>query len=277
MKNFFFNFFLMSFFLMTACTKEVRDTALDVLSGEDTLLSKMNLIDGATSSISLSSHTEGLGHQKKSYRLDGCLGAKHLETCDNITINGDIVMERYVPSPELGLSEEFAQLFGKKIQCNMNSKPNQVLETRTLMGGSIATPNEIEVTMPSGSPNVSNNTLSVPRNVPLRWNPDVNNRSVYILVFFNPQSVRNFRHRSARRKTAFHTVRDNGSFTIPASDFEGIPAGAYLEILVARGNTALVGATSNGMGSTGLMTYSMATIGASSGGGSCGDCIEVYP
>jgi hypothetical protein len=288
MKRFFFYFGLIAFSMLTACTKEVRDTAVDVLSGEETLISKMKQIEGAQNYITLSSDTRGLGHKKKSYQINASLSDQASDICSNITINNDIVMERFVPRQGLGLSNQFisnrevpiseyAQLFGKKVQCNVNAKPNQVLETRGLTGGSITTPDEIEVTMPSGSPVNGSNAISVPRNAPLRWNPDPNNRSVYILVLFDPQSVVNFRYSNARRKTAFHMVRDNGSFTIPASDFDGIPVGGHIEILIARGNTALLGGTSNGTGSTALTAYSMATLVATSGGGSCGDCIEVFP
>lgn len=287
-------FIIVALLCLSACNKESRDLVIDTLSGEETLLSKMNRVDNAKGFIVISENSFGLGNKRKSYFLNAVLDSNQVVFFNNIKINHNVTLKRNIPVhgsstqflPEKSRSnEENAELFGKTISVGMETGSNQTLETRTANETSIDTPLEMDVTISStNAPSNSNGTMSVPRNVPLRWTPDSRNRSVYVLLLFDPRHVRNAAHRTARRVSRFHSVSDNGSYTIPASDFSNIPQGAHIEILVARGNTGVIGGTSNGMGSTAIMTYSMAKIIGSTGGGntggsgdSCPTCIEVNP
>ncbi len=86
-------------------------------------------------------------------------------------------------------------------------------------------------------------SISKAAGVNLSWNADPNNDSVIVGISYDA-SVSHFA--DSTMPTSFQyswyaAVPDNGAVTIPASALADLPTGAWVQLLVTRGNSKLVG------------------------------------
>lgn len=265
------------------CKKDAESVMVAVLPAEVALLQKIQEINNAAGSVFMASKFQ-FNRKTTAYQVDASFKAGQIY--DHVKVDGislkpfnpgvGYTSNQYIPDGTVS-NQQFATLFGKKVDISLES-PGSV-QPRNENAGSITTSMEMDLGILSPSGTMVTPGSTIPRDVPLNWTPDPNNRNVYILVSFNPEYASNRNFRSSPRVDKFYQVRDNGSYTIPASAFAGIPNGAYFDILIARGTSALIGGNSNGSGGTSMSSFAMATIVAFASGdtGCPGGCIEVMP
>jgi hypothetical protein len=262
------------FIIVSSCKKEIGETESQ-LSPMNTLLQKMQLIEGTNGGLTISTgkiYSRYNTNLKRTFEITG--GFQDLPF-ENIKVDGVnlvplVKLEPGVKSPQYVMDKPYdnsmlQNLFGKKISISYETKSN-ILSSRS--ESSINTPNLLEIDIPANSSGGSNVPSNFYPNVPITWNAGYSG-NVYILMAFDPQSVSNAQFRSYSRITKFYEVPDNGSFTLTQSNFQDIPKGAYVTILVARGETAIGAGSSNGSG-TSIRAISTASLSAQTGGGGTG-------
>lgn len=288
MKKVFFFLATLLTLVSVGCKKD--SPVISVLTAEESLLRKMIALKNAEGGVTIASYL-GYNKKTKNYQVDATFKAGQIY--DDVKV-GDVSLKPYKPGNGLVSNQyipdeniapmQLSKLFGRKVSVSLD---NQGVQLRDANSGSIDTPLEMDLLIDdgigggSGSGGSSSGSY-VSRNVPLTWNADPSNSDVYILIMFEPERALNANYRTTGRVEKFYKVRDNGSFTIPSSDFNGIPNGAFADIVVARGTTAIIGGSTNGSGSTSIMSFSSATVVASpsggnaGGGGSCGgNCLYI--
>jgi hypothetical protein len=81
--------------------------------------------------------------------------------------------------------------------------------------------------------------FAIAKNTTFKWNADNTNiLGVLIAVDFSPQAPGNERFTNVKAVTKTIQAVDNGSYTLDPNDFRDIPAGAKVDIALARGNLA---------------------------------------
>ena len=149
------------------------------------------------------------------------------------------------------------KLFGKTVQVSLNSSGVSLRNS-----SSVYNPNEFNIT--GGA-----------RNTALSWNANGGGNDVYILIFFHPNKAINEDFSGYAPVSRYITTNDDGSHQLTEADFAGIPKGAGVDILIARGNTAVASGVTNGGGGTAIQAVSTAIISGTyggSGGGGCTNC-----
>ena len=241
---------------LNACKKD--NTSKSISSIEDTFYSKyLKISDAKEGSISISSTTRNF---KKEIQYDIRAGFNKPNYQD-ITIDNQLVLSPYIlngvttnqyrinPNTDNNI---LSQLFGKKITISFNSKELNLRNANVIY-------NPQSFNMSGGS-----------RNTSLTWNADNSNNKVYILIAFIPERAINENFANFQSVERYIETDDDGFYQLTESDFSGIPLGGHIDVLVARGNTAVVGGQTNGGGS--ILTYSTSIIsGSYGGGGSSGD------
>jgi hypothetical protein len=275
-------FFILCMASIVSCTKDQVAAIETNLDGQQTLLRYMSISQQAENKVLITSQF-GYNRQTHGYQVETSFkdgAAYDYIKLDEMRLNKDnlpaeIKAARYLPDPKLNNSE-YRKLFGKTV--TMACETNNNVTVRTNTSAELATFPELDIDIPNGSGGSVQSGGSVSRNLPLTWNRAAGNQEVYILILFNPSSILNTNFSTAPAVERFYTVTDNGSHTIPASKFDGIPQGAKIQVLLGRGRVALVGGISNGGSQTAVINYSTATIigTPSGGGGSCNDCIEIF-
>ena len=153
--------------------------------------------------------------------------------------------------------EKLKKLFGKTVQVSLNTGGVSLRNS-----SSVYNPNEFNIT-------------GGPRNTALSWNANSNNDAVYILIFFHPNKAINEDFSGYAPVSRYISTNDDGSHQLTEADFAGIPKGAGVDILIARGNTAVASGVTNGGGGTAIQAVSTAIISGTyggSGGGGCTNC-----
>jgi hypothetical protein len=287
---------LCSFILigLSSCKKEAESIG-NTLSPMSTLLEKMNKIkDTKGGGVVISTgqiYTKNPDNPQKrnvssyGYQIHGFfdnlpfesiqVGDVKLIPYQTLLLPGEF-SNQYIPQDDDRLA--FKGLFGKKVNITYKAK-NAALDVRSEY--SVDAPAQLDVNVPDntgGSGTTSSSNFY--RSVPITWNAGNPNDKVYILFSFEPQLVTNERFRSYSAVSKFYEVPDNGSYTLGSSNFQGLPDGANVVIIVARGTTAIGAGITNGYG-TSIQAISTAGIsgqvgtGGGGGGGNGGPGIYV--
>jgi hypothetical protein len=262
--------------MTTSCKKDL--TIANGTSAEAMLLEKISRIKDTKGGLTIWSSQTCIASTKKmvvGYQIDGSFDNNPFEKVEV----GDIVLEpmqatrsdittnQYIPNKEYS-QEQKKSVFGRKVSIKYR-KPGTTVDLRNDM--SIDSPPELDMGVPGlGS------TPSF-RNVPLTWNAGNASDNVHIIIAFLPESFSNANYSNYAKVIRFISVPDNGSYSIPNSQFAGIPSGAVIAIGVARGNTALAAGMATGSDRTSITAISSATLIGTmgGGGGGCGSiCIE---
>lgn len=87
-------------------------------------------------------------------------------------------------------------------------------------------------------------TLSKSSGFGMTWNSDPNNDSV-VVGFKYEATLSNYADTSLSDDTYswYRLVPDNGSYTVPSEALSSVPVGGYIEVIVARGASKVVGTT----------------------------------
>lgn len=266
-------------FLSVGCKKE--SSFFPALTAEEALRRKMLGHRNADGGVTIASD---FGYNRKGESHQFTAGFKAGHIYEQVKV-GDVKLipfkpidgysNQYVPDSNV-TKQQLKNTFGKKINISLE---NQGAQPRSGTTASLDIPLEMTDLIIANGGSGAGSRSYVSRNVPLTWTADPNNDDVYILIMFEPESVFNANFRNSPRVDRFYRVNDNGAFTIPATGFDGIPDGAFVEIVVARGSTALIGGSTDGRNNTSIMAFTSATIVVSpaSGGSGCnGDCIYVH-
>jgi hypothetical protein len=261
----------------TSCKKDTESNQ-STLSPLETLMDKMQRIKGTQGGLTISSgqtysrYNPNIGVQ---YDITG--GFQNLPF-QSIKV-GDVnlvpyeTLEKGIQSPQYVMDKAYDKsilrnLFGKKISIQYQDKVSTLNSRNDVF---IETPSELGVGI---SGNSANNFY---RNVPLTWSAANNGQNIYILLAFEPQSVSNSQFRNYSRVSKFYEVPDNGAFTLTESNFQGIPQGALVVIVIARGTTAIGAGVGTGI-STSVQAVSSATLTGqigTGGGGTGGDGVGI--
>jgi hypothetical protein len=277
-KNSLFIIFLSILTLInTSCKKDTENTQ-STLSPIETLMDKMQRIKGTQGGLTISSgQTYSLYNPNIGVEYDITGGFQDLPF-QSIKV-GDVNLVPYetlkkgIQSPQYVMDKSYDKsilknLFGKKVSILYEDKVN-TLNPRTVVA--IETPSELGVGISGTGVN------NFYRNVPLTWNATNNGQNVYVLLAFEPQSVSNLQFRNYSRVSKFYEIPDNGSFTLTESNFQGIPQGAFVVIVIARGTTAIGAGVGTGI-NTSVQAVSTATLTGqigTGGGGTGGDGVGI--
>jgi hypothetical protein len=256
--------------LTTSCKKDV--TGVVNASVEDMLLEKISRIKDTKGGVTISAnqtYSTSLKKMVTNYQIDGSFDNNpfdRVEVGDIVlepmqATRTDIVTNQYIPN-KVYSQDQINSVFGRKVSIKYH-KRGSLVDLREDM--SIESPPQLGL----GVPGIGTSTF---RSVPLTWVAGNSNDNVYVIIAFLPQSVSNEDYRTYSEVTRFISVPDNGSYTIPNSQFSGIPQGAQLVIGVARGNTALAAGMSTGTDRTAITAISSATLIGTIGGGGGGSC-----
>lgn len=250
----------------------------DSLTPTLALLKKIQRIEGTQGGVTIS--TGGFfsnynPNAKRTFQVDGSFSGLPFE---NIKIGEEVNLvpleklrpgvssNQYIPDDGYASTDKLANLFGKKINISYTRK---VSSLQSRFDQSIDTPDDLNGSVSGGSGSSSN----FYRNVPVSWSAGNSNDKVYVLMMFMPSDISNERFQNYQKVTKFYEVPDNGSYTLTEGNFSGIPQGAYVLIVIARGTTALGAASVNGT-ATSITTMSTTTIsgqvGSGGGGGTGG-------
>ncbi len=98
-------------------------------------------------------------------------------------------------------------------------------------------PDEIVMTFPT-----ANTTISKSAGVTVTWNQDTNNDTVAVWLQYD-YAVSRFADStiSSAPYSKYWLTTDNGQFQISTSQLSSIPTGGYASIIIARGNSKLIG------------------------------------
>ncbi len=241
-----------------ACNKSSITNTPSSLSIEETFYSKYLKISNAKEgSIIVSSNSRNFKNQ---VTYDVRAGFNR-PTYQDININNELLMTPYILN---GVAtnqyrtnsnvdkNQLSQLFGKTLNISFNSK-----DVSLRNANSIYNPQAF---------NINGGT----RNTSLSWNADNNNSKVYILITFIPERAINEDFSSYQRVEKYIETDDDGYYQLTESDFSGVPLGGNVDILIARGNTAIIGGQTNGGGATSIQAFSTTIISGGYGGGGGG-------
>jgi hypothetical protein len=274
-SHFYFILFIVSLFSVVSCnkTEQVIEESLPPMA---TLLKKIQRIEGAKGGLTISTGNFFSFYNpsaKRVYQIDGGfadLPFEKIKIGNEVTlipyekIDPSVSSNQYWPDKESFDDNKFKNLFGKQINIQYENKSTTLNSRVDIM---IETPAELGAGVTGNSPN------NFYRNVPITWAAGNSSDKVYVLMSFMPTDISNENFSSYPKVTKFYEVPDNGSFTLTESNFQNIPQGASVLIIVARGNTALGAASVNG-GKTSVTSMSTTTIsgqvGSSGGGGTGG-------
>lgn len=257
-------------FILASCSKSSLKEPIESISAEKILLNYLAINRSAKNNLVVSS-SYIYNSKSHGYQVDATFTNE--QRYDHLKLN-DVRLEKF-EVPGVYQSHRYmadhvdkaklARLFGKTVQLSFEGGMPKNGEV-----GAFTTYDEMLVTIPTGTNNTPATSGSViPRNVPLHWTPNSNNGEVYIIISFDPNSIFNPNFAGSQPIERHYVVPDNGSHTISADKFDGIPNGANVEILVARGRTALIVGLSNS-NETAFSNISRATIFVSPRGGDTG-------
>lgn len=243
---------------MQACTKTEVDSAIKTSNSiEETLFSKYLKVQNAKEgSIIINSNNRNF-RNKFTYEIKAGL---QNPIYDEVDISGVSLIpylhngastNQYVLKNDIS-DQSIADLFGKTLQINLK-KGN--LNARS--DNSIYNP-------------FSFNLNGGPRNTALSWNADNNNGKVYILILFQPNRAINENFAAWGSVERYIETDDDGFYQLTSSDFNGVPPGGNVDVLVARGRTAIIGGQTNGQSGISVQAYSSSTVTGVYGGGGGG-------
>ncbi len=247
-------------FLLLANSCKKSDISNSVsLNIEDTFYSKYLKISNAKDGgILISSNSRNF---KKDISYDIRAGF-NTSNYEDININNEVTLTPYVLNgvvtnqyriPQGASTEKLSQLFGKKINISFNSS-----QVSLRNANNIYNPQSFNIS--GGS-----------RNTSLSWNADNNNGKVYILISFVPQRAINESFSSYQSVERFIETDDDGFYQLTESNFSGVPLGGHVDILIARGNTAIIGGQTNGGGTSSIQAFSTVILSGGYGGGGGND------
>ncbi|NJN35231.1 MAG: hypothetical protein HC817_14270 [Saprospiraceae bacterium] len=163
-----------------------------------------------------------------------------------VPLENNGVSLRYIP--------ELAKFFGKKTTVSINFADKNDLSLKSEAILEIPPPIEIIDDTPN-----SNNFI---RGDALRWVAGNQNDDIFIAISFNNSSFLNEEFETAPSVYRYKLVKDIGITILTASDFSGIPSGAYVEVNVTRAKAVIAGGTTNGSGASAVVSsISSATVG----------------
>jgi hypothetical protein len=233
-------------------------------------------------SVILAQHAYGLDSTRKSYQINAFLDSNQLEWYQNVRINHEILLHRFMPHN--GNSNQYidttraegayAKLFGKTVSIELLRYPqNPPLERTSADSMSGYVPMSLNLSM-DAKDSTKNGNLLVSKKLSLHWTPDPKVDFISVNVSFEPDGVVNFRHRTAKKVLKFHKVPDNGHFIIPADDFKGIPVGGTFEIEVERSLTTVGRSEKSGLGAIDIIAISWVRV-RGKPSNDCEDCLEI--
>ncbi len=271
--------------LLASCNKDVAKETVEILGAEKILMNYLAVSQSADNKLVVASQYV-YNTKSRGYQVDADI--KEGQIYDHIKLD-DVKLEKFEPTTS-GKSNlytvprnfdrmQLSKLFGKTVTATFEtSNGSGGVTPRNGNSGEISSVGEmlVGVSTPSGTPATSGSTIS--RNMPLTWTPSPNNAEVYIIIEFDPNSFLNEDFSNSTPIERYYAVPDNGSHTVSADKFNGIPNGAKIKVMVARGRVALVGGITNGTTQTAVVNYSYATVVVKpqTGGNGCpGGCLEV--
>lgn len=243
---------IVSIFLLVSCKKNMPDVdkVNFIESSIKSYLKIANNTDNGTIAIQ-SASTFGTT-APKAYTLNASFVNKKAEVLD---IDG---RKFFATGTNTFMSTDkslLSAIFGKKVNIAIQADTTS-LQTRE--SNIFDMPDEINV-YEGDNPTRGTSGSQLPRNTSLNWNGLNNGRNVLILIDFDPEKSGNESYSSSNPVRRFYEVPDNGRFLVTDTELAGIPTGAFVSIVVVRGNAALIGGSTNGQASS-IYAYSSATI-----------------
>jgi hypothetical protein len=244
-----------------SCVKP--DSAVNpILTADETLIQKfLNVTSSKGGSVIIRSDSKNF---KKEVNYESYASFKEpiydAVQVDDITLMRNIIeggMNNQYAIRDAKSKNSVSKLFGKEIKISLDKSG---ISSRDNNSGTLYSPTAFDM---NGGP----------RNTSLSWNADPNNSKVYILIMFDSRRAINDDFKSYSSVERYIETNDDGSHQLTEADFSNIPFGADVQVIVARGRTAVIGGSTNGQGSSvqAISTVSITGTYMGGGGGGTGD------
>ena len=237
--------------LLGSCKQEVLPEVKKI-SVEDLIMkNQLNpAIQNATSIVSFYS-SGSFNSEVKNYAVNGSVGkGSNIKT---LSVDG-ITIDSYDGDGNFAFLDDerkLAAISGKEVNIEFKSgasQPSARTNSNVQMGRDLRV---------GGTPVQGGND---PRRYQLTWTPSGLNQKVYILIRFNKGSGFNKKFWNYADVERYIETSDSGGYLLTGNDFVSIPYKGFTNVLVVRGNVALLGGTSTQAGGTVITSISTAEL-----------------